>query len=312
MGAVSRDGRSAALSVALLATALLAMCGLHAQGQTPGVTVSWAPAHPAQGAAVIVIVTPAAAGELGDVTTVRGTLAGERLRFEQGKDGRFRALGALPVNARASTLVPLTMVLSQGDTVHRVVHLPVSAGGFRTEHLRLPPRFVTPPDALSSQLADERRVLRAALRRAEATPRLWDTTFVMPVGGRVTDAFGVEREVNGVTQSRHLGVDLSGQAGTPVHAANRGIVIVARKLYYQGNAIYIDHGAGLVTEYMHMSRLLVAPGDTVGAGQVIGLVGATGRVTGPHLHWTARFGRVPFNALSLLMPDVQDMVAETR
>ena len=87
------------------------------------------------------------------------------------------------------------------------------------------------------------------------------------------------------------------------------MVVLSGRFYYQGNVVYVDLGGGLVTVYMHMSRRLVATGDTVRAGQVIGLAGATGRVPGPPLHWTAYFGRVLFNPLSLLRLDVREMVA---
>jgi murein DD-endopeptidase MepM/ murein hydrolase activator NlpD len=126
----------------------------------------------------------------------------------------------------------------------------------------------------------------------------------------VTEAFGTRRVINGEAQARHLGVDLAGRPGTPVRAANRGVVLVARHFYYQGNAVYLDHGAGLATSYMHLSRILVAVGDSVRAGQVIGLVGATGRVTGPHLHWTAYFGRVLFDPMTLRDPAVQSLVEQ--
>jgi murein DD-endopeptidase MepM/ murein hydrolase activator NlpD len=105
-------------------------------------------------------------------------------------------------------------------------------------------------------------------------------------------------------------VDLAGTTGTPVRAANRGVVVVAGSFYYQGNAVYLDHGNGLVTSYLHLSRLLVSPGDTVDPGRVIGLVGATGRVTGPHLHWTAHFGRILFDPLSLMSPEVESLARQ--
>ena len=300
-------------SLALLAAGLLAFCGWHAaaRGMPPAVTVSWAPPRPVQGSAVVVAVRPDSAGGRDAVLAVRGTLAGQALHFEQDRDGRFRALGAFPVNAQARVLVPLTLIAAGGDTVHEVAHIPVGEGGFRTERLRLPVRFVTPPQALLPRLREERREVLAALARAGRTPRLWDTTFVRPLGGRVTGRFGTRRLLNGERHSRHLGVDLEARRGTPIHATNRGVVIVSRRLYYQGNAVYLDHGGGLVTVYMHMSRRLVAVGDTVRAGQVIGLAGATGRVTGPHLHWAAYFGRLAFNPLSLLALPHEDVAAFT-
>jgi murein DD-endopeptidase MepM/ murein hydrolase activator NlpD len=103
-----------------------------------------------------------------------------------------------------------------------------------------------------------------------------------------------------------LGADFSGALGDSVRAANRGVVVHAGELYYNGTTVFIDHGAGLLTGYLHLSRVLVAPGDTVTAGQVIGLVGATGRVTGPHLHWFASYGEITVDPMALLGLNLDD------
>lgn len=294
--------RRSVLSVALIGAGALALCA----GDRPVIPprplpVTWLPDPPRQGAAVVIVVGPDTAPRPGrdTVVTITGTLAGERLRFERGRDGRFRALAAIPVNAGASIALPLAMVRRARDTSYQFVRVPVGGGGFGSERLRLPSRFVTPPASLTAQLEEERRSIRSALARTAGTPRLWRGLFGAPVPGRVTEGFGTRRELNGVAQSRHLGVDLAGRRGTPVRSANRGVVVVAGRFYYQGNAVYVDHGGGLVTSYMHMSRLLVSVGDSVRAGQVIGLVGATGRVTGPHLHWSAYFGKILFDPRTL-------------
>jgi murein DD-endopeptidase MepM/ murein hydrolase activator NlpD len=104
---------------------------------------------------------------------------------------------------------------------------------------------------------------------------------------------------NGAVSSRHLGVDFAGKKGAPVRAANRGRVALVDTFFLAGTVVYIDHGGGVVTGYFHLSKPLVATGDTVARGQRIGLVGATGRVTGPHLHWNARYGAVTVNPLDL-------------
>ncbi len=97
-----------------------------------------------------------------------------------------------------------------------------------------------------------------------------------------------------------MGTDFAGDVGAPVQAAGRGVVALVDRFHLGGNVIYLDHGAGLVTAYLHLSEQLVAEGDTVEAGQLIGRVGATGRVTGPHLHWIVRYGGVTVDPLSLL------------
>jgi murein DD-endopeptidase MepM/ murein hydrolase activator NlpD len=105
---------------------------------------------------------------------------------------------------------------------------------------------------------------------------------------------------NGEVKSRHTGTDFAGAVGAPVSAAGRGVVALVADFYLAGRAVYIDHGAGLVTAYFHLSRADVAQGDTVAAGQRIGAVGQSGRVTGPHLHWVARYGIISVDPMSLL------------
>ena len=139
-----------------------------------------------------------------------------------------------------------------------------------------------------------------AARRAHDVPRLWTTAFVRPREGRVTSPFGAGREVNGVRRSSHSGLDLAGQTGAPVYAANRGVVALIGHFFYGGISVFVHHGAGLMTVYQHLSRPMVAVGDTVARGQVVGRVGATGRVTGPHLHWEAQYGRIAFDPDDLL------------
>ena len=132
------------------------------------------------------------------------------------------------------------------------------------------------------------------------TPKLWHGAFQRPRPSRITSVFGTGREFNGVVQSRHLGLDFDGSVGSTIRAANSGVVTLVGNYYYSGNLVVINHGAGLATAYLHMSKVLVNPGDTVSRGQLIGLVGATGRVTGPHLHWIAKYGAVSVNPMSLL------------
>jgi murein DD-endopeptidase MepM/ murein hydrolase activator NlpD len=113
-------------------------------------------------------------------------------------------------------------------------------------------------------------------------------------------AFGTRSVFNGQPRSPHGGADFLSPAGTPVHAPAGGRVLLARDLYYTGNSVVIDHGAGLVSLFAHLSRIDVSDGAAVQTGQVIGLVGATGRVTGPHLHWSVRAGGARVDPLSLL------------
>jgi murein DD-endopeptidase MepM/ murein hydrolase activator NlpD len=167
--------------------------------------------------------------------------------------------------------------------------------------LRVAERFTPTPDsALQERIDRERGLSRDAARRAHTVPRLWYRTFLRPRDARVTSPFGGGRQVNGVWRSTHSGLDLAGRRGEPVRVANRGVVALAGDFFYGGISVYVHHGDGLMTVYHHLSRALVAVGDTVQRGQIIGRVGATGRVTGPHLHWQAQYGAIPFDPIDLL------------
>ncbi len=135
---------------------------------------------------------------------------------------------------------------------------------------------------------------------AHRTPRIWTEDVVMPRDGRVTSGFGDGREFNGQISSRHMGLDLQGLRGDTVVASTRGVVVLVEPFLLAGNIVYLNHGAGLLSAYFHLSAQLVEVGDTLEAGTPVGLVGATGRVTGPHLHWVVRYGRTSVDPRSLL------------
>jgi murein DD-endopeptidase MepM/ murein hydrolase activator NlpD len=175
-----------------------------------------------------------------------------------------------------------------------------SRAEYPVEKLRVAPTFGRAPDsALAARIRRESERANAVAVASHETPRLWTAPFRHPRESRITSGFGRGREFNGAITSRHLGTDFAGATGAPVRAANRGVVRLVGRFYYGGNVIYVDHGEGLTSAYLHLSRQLVAEGDTVERGQVIGRVGATGRVTGPHLHLIIRYGRVTVDPLSL-------------
>ncbi|MGD8320296.1 MAG: M23 family metallopeptidase, partial [Gemmatimonadota bacterium] len=151
-----------------------------------------------------------------------------------------------------------------------------------------------------ARLAGDQAEARAVSRAAEQTGRLWTRRAVLPRDARITGDFGDGRIFNGQVSSRHLGLDLDGEPGDTVVAAARGVVALVDRFLLAGNIVYVNHGAGLISGYFHLSKQLVEAGDTVEAGTPIGLVGATGRVTGPHLHWVVRYGTTSVDPRSLL------------
>jgi murein DD-endopeptidase MepM/ murein hydrolase activator NlpD len=138
------------------------------------------------------------------------------------------------------------------------------------------------------QIDADRKVKEKAFAETADKP-LWSGSFLAPVKAQPTESFGTRRTFNGKLASIHKGTDFRAASGTPVLTGNSGTVVLAQPLYYEGNCVMIDHGLGLMSISMHLSRIDVRPGQQVTQGQRIGLSGATGRVTGPHLHWAIRW-----------------------
>jgi murein DD-endopeptidase MepM/ murein hydrolase activator NlpD len=265
-----------------------------ARAQTDGL-VDWAPRRPKQGTLFRLVVDGVT-----DPRTVSGTVAGEPLHFASAGGGRVSALAPVPIDATGALTAVIVIADDIGtDTVR--ARVPVAPGGYPSEKLTVAPRFSGRPDtALQRRIDAEGKRAAEVARAAHDTPRLWSGGFARPRPGRITSGYGRARVFNGSVQSRHMGTDFAGAVGAPIRAVNRGVVRIVDEFYYGGNVVYIDHGAGLTTAYLHMSETAVAVGDTVQKGAVIGRVGATGRVTGPHLHLIARYGRYTLDPLTLL------------
>jgi murein DD-endopeptidase MepM/ murein hydrolase activator NlpD len=228
-----------------------------------------------------------------------GEAAEEPIHFERMPDSSFRALVGVPVETVDSFRV--SVYVNRGEASDTVITaLPVRRGGYRSETLAVAPAFVRPDSAAAARIQSEIAKSRQVSRRSQERPRLWKAPFRLPRTSRITSPFGSARVFNGEVQSRHLGTDFAGAVGAPVRAAGPGVVALVADFYLAGRAIYIDHGAGLVTAYFHLSRSEVRQGQRVAAGQRIGAVGRSGRVTGPHLHWVARYGAISVDPMSLL------------
>jgi Peptidase family M23 len=235
----------------------------------------------------------------GGLRLTSGLAAGEPIHFEPTSEGGFRALIGVPIAIGDS--VPLSLVLQRGEHTDTVLtSIRVHRTKYPHETLAVPPAFVKPDSAAAVRIEQEIARSREVSHQSQERTRLWLGPFHLPRASRITSGFGTARVYNGQVQSRHLGTDFAGAVGAPVRAAGRGVVALVANFYLAGRAIYIDHGAGLVTAYFHLSRAYVAEGDTVRAGQRIGAVGQSGRVTGPHLHWVARYGVISVDPLSLL------------
>ena len=302
-GGKSIRGRQIFLTGRMLAAALisLSVAAASTRAQTPKLEIE--PADPAPGALVRLTLT---AGPLPDsVMSVTGWMAGEPLHFVAVGEGTWRALGPVPVDGEDSVSARAVVRRASGvlEAVRTALPIPaLPAPSVTTSpQLAVPERFTRPLDAATqARIARENALARSVGSRAHDGPPRWTGAFVKPRASRVTSQFGTGRAFNGAVASRHLGVDFAGAVGAPIRAANRGIVALVDTFFLAGRVIYIDHGGGIVTGYFHLSEALVSKGDTVVRGQTIARVGSTGRVTGPHLHWTARYGTQTVDPLDLI------------
>jgi len=194
----------------------------------------------------------------------------------------------------------LTAQLAGGESFECSVSLSVKSGKFAVEKLTVARQFVEPNPEEVARANQERQHLREIF--ATVTPeRLWRGAFRVPLdGARNAKNFGRRRVLNGEPGSPHTGVDFPAPAGTPIHAAQRGRVVLAEELFFSGKTVVIDHGLGVYTFYGHMDSVAVFTGDSVEKGALLGKVGATGRVTGPHLHWGLTVNQARVNPLQML------------
>jgi len=175
--------------------------------------------------------------------------------------------------------------------------LKVKKATFPVINLELPEDKVilSPEDEARAQAEEE--LLRSLWKiRSE---RLWNGGFIRPLENEVSTGYGVKRIINGKKLSIHKGIDIKARDGEPVRAVNNGRVLLTKELFFGGKTIVIDHGEGLFSVYMHLSEYNVMEGDTVSKGDIIGLAGATGRATGPHLHFTFKIGDLSVNPESV-------------
>jgi len=170
---------------------------------------------------------------------------------------------------------------------------------FPVKELWVKQEYVTPPPEVQERIKIESELLRQIY--AIFTPDwLGEGNFIIPSDGEMSPNFGERRIFNNQPRSSHGGVDISSPYGSPVRASNSGRVVLANDLYFAGKTVVIDHGLGVFTQYLHFSKIIAQRGETVKKGDIIGEIGSTGRVTGPHLHWGVRIFGTRVDPLSIL------------
>jgi murein DD-endopeptidase MepM/ murein hydrolase activator NlpD len=242
---------------------------------------------------VVTVTTPA------EATSVSVSAFGRRVGAYKTGDRRYEALVGVDLDQADGEYQLSAEVETAAGPSTASRPITVRPKTFRTRTLRVDPTFVNPPLEVLERIERDNALLQQVYASSEPA-RLWSAPFVRPVPQPANSAFGTRSVFNGEPRSPHAGTDFLSPAGTRVKAPNSGRVVVARDLFFSGNTVVIDHGLGLFSLLAHLSRIDVHEGDLVERGALVGLVGATGRVTGPHLHWAVRAGDARVNALSLL------------
>lgn len=203
------------------------------------------------------------------------------------RDGRWLAMVGIPLDT-----TPGTQALLVDD---REIEFQVNEKEYATQHLTITnTRQVNPNEQDMERITAERvRINKALASWSNSDPMSRD--FVAPVNGERTSSFGLRRFFNGEPRNPHSGMDIDGNEGDPIVSPSAGTVVETGDFFFNGNTVFVDHGQGLVTMYCHLSRIDVKPGQSVEAGDTLGLVGSTGRVTGPHLHWSVSLNQAMVN-----------------
>jgi hypothetical protein len=223
--------------------------------------------------------------------SVSGNLQDHSIVFFPSPDRRtWYSLAGVDVETTPG-MYPLTIDATLDDGTHRTLHkdINVAEAPYEKIPLSVPDKFVEPNAAALKKIAVDKIVKDKAFANSAPKPQ-WTGNFLPPLHlAPQSDSFGNQRLFNGKLASVHRGLDYHAKMSTPVAAVNSGRVVLAQPLYYEGGCVVIDHGLGLMSVYMHLSKIQVAVGRKVRRGQIIALSGATGRATGPHLHLGIRW-----------------------
>jgi murein DD-endopeptidase MepM/ murein hydrolase activator NlpD len=288
---------------AALCAVLLLQC-LSAAQESKAVPTAWQvrtdPITLVNGApAVLYVATPVA------LKALSGSWMGRKVFFEfDNATGSWYALFGVQLNA-APGKYPLTLEgrTDTGSPVSFQQDLEVASQPYASVELKVQHKFTAPNRRLLKRIKKEEILKHHVFAESSATQE-WHGDFTAPVSEPVTEAFGIRRVFKGELKTEHQGLDYHAARGTRVLAANSGTVLLARRLFFEGNCVVVDHGQGLMTLYMHLSKFKVRKGQRVRRGQLLGLSGATGRATGPHLHLAVRWEGIYLDPAKLLKLDL--------
>jgi len=278
----------------LIALAALLSSSATGKNLTPVGEISWQPTKIVNGSPVLFQLSAPKITQ-----SVSGIWLSHHLDFFHAGN-LWYALGGVPVETGPGVYeLRLTEALASGKAVEISRKIKITRATYPKITVKVAKQYTEPnPEQLKNINADKE--VKQKVFATETTQRLWAGSFEPPVSAAISDVFGTARIFNQEVQSRHLGLDYGVPAGTGVHAVNRGTVILARPLYFEGSCLMIDHGQGLFSLYLHLSEFSVKEGDQVETGQLVGMSGGSGRATGPHLHLAIRWQGVYLNPALLL------------
>jgi murein DD-endopeptidase MepM/ murein hydrolase activator NlpD len=253
------------------------------------------PARLVNGGPVFFQVTPPT-----QLKSLKATWLGHEVTFDKGSDKTWFLLAAIRLETHpGSASLQLEGVTASGSQVAFQRAFVIGRAEYPAIQLTVSKQFTEPNPGQQEKIKQDQDIKHKTF--SQISPELeWSGRFVPPVNAPVSDFFGTRRVFNGQTKSVHQGLDYRVPADTPVSAINGGTVILAQPLYFEGNCVVLDHGQGLLTLYLHLSEIKVKEGEHVDRGQQIGLSGATGRATGPHLHIAVRWQGVYLDPAALL------------
>jgi murein DD-endopeptidase MepM/ murein hydrolase activator NlpD len=259
---------------------------VHAGAKTPQLKVTLSPKKVGPGDILLVTLS-------GATGTVEGTFNGKTIYFNPSEKS-YKAIVGLDLLSEPGKYD--LKINSNGSSLRRQVK--VTKKAYRTQRLKMPKDMVElSPE---NEARAEREGQKMAAIWPNQTERLWSGNFINPREGKIGTEFGVKRLMNDIPKNPHTGVDVVAEEGEEVHAPNNAIVALVDEQFFSGNSVILDHGQGIYTMFFHLSKVLVQPGQQVKKGDVIGLVGATGRASGAHLHWGVRVQGARVDPLELI------------
>ena len=229
---------------------------------------------------------------------VNGFFLKRKIPFFKNTDTSFAGIVGIDMEDPPGLQELSVNVHSNRGTDHLSYSVLIIKEHYAVQHLTLPKDKVDLDPKTLKRVQQEQKELAEAFDHISALP-LWDGPFLEPVNGKVTGVFGSRRVINGQTRRPHSGEDIAAPQGTPVQAINKGTVVKTMNHFFSGKGVVLDHGVGLFSMYFHLSEIDVKPGQAIKKGEALGKVGASGRATGPHLHWGIRLNGSRINPYAL-------------